>query len=252
MSAENQPIVILVEPQMGENIGACARAMLNCGLEHMRIVKPRDGWPNPAAVANAAGADKVLDGVVLYDDLRAAVADCQAVYVTIAWAQNQIKPVITPRQLAGEARTRCGQGQRVAFVFGRERTGLHSDEISLGTAICTVPLNPDFASLNLAQAVLLMAWEWRMAADATPPRVLVTNKTVPATRGMLMNFLDHLNGALVETGFLGLPAKRPTMIRNIRNIFTRLDWTEQEINTLHGMIVKLRGQGRSKGVSGEN
>lgn len=240
------PIIVLVEPQMGENIGAVARAMLNCGLTQLRIVKPRDGWPNPAAVAMSAGADGVLEAATLHDSLDEAIADCQASYATIAWAQHQVKPVITPRALAGELRQRQDAGQRVAVVFGRERTGLHSDEIALTNAICTVPLNPDFASLNLGQAVLLVAYEWWIARQDTPPRHLVTNESPLASRAMLGNFIRHMLEELEDTGFLALPEKRPIISRNIRNMFTRFDWTEQEINTLHGMLVKLAGRPRKR------
>jgi tRNA/rRNA methyltransferase len=231
---------------MGENIGAVARAMLNCGLTRLRLVCPRDGWPNPAAEAMAAGADIVLAGVEVFDSLEDAVADCQAIYATIAWAQHQVKPVITPRALATELRARETQGQRTAVIFGRERTGLHSDEIALTNAICTVPLNPDFASLNLGQAVLVVAYEWWIAATQMPARNLVTNESPVASRGMLGNLIRHLLEELQETGFLALPAKRPVISRNIRNMFTRFDWTEQEVNTLHGILVKLAGRTRKR------
>ncbi len=246
MPLQTRPIIVLVEPQMGENIGAVARAMLNCGLTDLRIVRPRDGWPNPAAVAMAAGADIVLEGAVLFDSLDAAIADCQAAYATIAWAQHQVKPVITPRALAGELRAREQANQRVAVVFGRERSGLHSDEIAQTNAICTVPLNPDFASLNLGQAVLLIAYEWWIAGQDVIARRLVTNESPVASRGMLANFLRHLLEELDQTKFLALPAKRPIITRNIRNMFNRFDWTEQELNTMHGMLVKLVGRRRSR------
>ncbi len=239
MAASPGPAVVLVEPQLGENIGAAARAMLNFGLGDLRLVRPRDGWPNPKAAAAASGADAVIEAARLYDSTAAAIADLAHVYATTARDRQMIKPVVTARQAAAELRERVGRGLAVGLLFGPERTGLGNDDLSLADTVVAVPSNPAFASLNLSHAVVLLGYEWFMAGDATPARRLVTNQTRPAAKAELLNFFDHLERELDACGFLRNFEKRPSMVRNIRNIFQRADLTEQEIQTLHGIVKEL-------------
>jgi tRNA/rRNA methyltransferase len=235
----NGPAIVLVEPQLGENIGTAARAMLNCGLADLRLVRPRDGWPNRKAVAAASGADAVIESVRLFDSTAEAIADLNRVYATTARHRGQIKPLVTPRQAAAEMRAALGRGEKAGVLFGPERTGLHNDDIPLADTILQVPLNPAFSSLNLAQAVLLVGYEWFQAGSDAPPRRLVTNQTGPASKAELLNFFAHLEKELIECGFLRNAEKRPSMVRNIRNIFQRAEPTEQEIRTLHGIVKEL-------------
>lgn len=233
------PAIILVEPQLGENIGTAARAMLNCGLTDLRLVRPRDGWPSPKAVAAASGADDVIRNARLFDSTTAAIADLNRVYGTTARHRGMIKPVVTPRRAAIEMHAAEGRGEKVGVLFGPERTGLLNDDIPLVDTILQVPLNPAYSSLNLAQAVLLVGYEWFQAAVDVPPRALVTNETRPATKAELLNFFAHLEKELDDCGFLRHADKRPVMVRNIRNMFQRANLTEQEIRTLHGIIKEL-------------
>jgi tRNA/rRNA methyltransferase len=233
------PAIILVEPQLGENIGTAARAMLNCGLTDLRLVKPRDGWPSEKARSAASGADKVIDGARLYETTSEAIADLSRVYATTARQRGMVKRVVTPRRAAGEMRKAAAGGQKIGILFGRERTGLENDDIALADAVIAVPLNPGFASLNLAQAVLLVGYEWFQAADKTPANQLVVNETRPATKAELLNFFQQLEKRLVESGFLRNVEKRPSMVRNIRNLFQRAGLTHQEVRTLHGIVSDL-------------
>lgn len=233
------PAIILVEPQLGENIGAAARAMLNCGLTELRLVNPRDGWPNDMALANASGAVEVIEGARLFDSTEGAIADLTRVYATTARPRDMVKVVETPRFAAAEIRARIAAGERVGILFGPERTGLVNDDIALADAVICVPLNPAFSSLNLGQAVLLVGYEWFQSADETPPRQLVTNATRPAEKAELLNFFAHLERELDASGFLRNVEKRPSMVRNIRCLFDRAGLTEQEIQTLHGIVKEL-------------
>ncbi|MBX6322514.1 MAG: RNA methyltransferase [Rhodospirillaceae bacterium] len=243
------PVVILVEPQLGENIGAAARAMLNCGLGELRLVRPRDGWPNPKARAAASGADAVIDAATVHADLPAAIGDLNRVYASTARPRQMIKPVVTPRQAAAELRQFIAAGERVGVLFGPERSGLDNDALALADTLVTVPLNPAFASLNLAQAVLIIGYEWFQAGDATPPRQLVTNQTRPATKEELLGFFQHLERECDLSGFLRNAEKRPSMVRNIRNIFQRAALTHQEVQTLHGIVKDLANK-RERGRHG--
>ncbi|WP_029006926.1 RNA methyltransferase [Azospirillum halopraeferens] len=236
------PTVILVEPQLGENIGACARAMLNCGLTELRLVRPRDGWPNEKAVAFASGADRVLDDARLFDSTAEAVADLQVVYATTVRTRGMIQEFVTPRVAAGEMRAHHTAGHRVGVMFGPERTGLVNDDLTLADKLITVPLNPSFASLNLAQAVLLIGYEWFQTGEIPPDRVLHTGQTRPATKAELLNFFEHLEGELDRTGFFTTPEKRPSMLRTLRNAWERMQMTEQEVRTFHGVIAALTGR----------
>lgn len=236
------PAIVLVGPQLGENIGASARAMLNCGLEDLRLVAPRDPWPNPAARPAASGADRVLDSAKLFADCGAAIADLHRVYATTARPRDLAKHVVTPRQAAAEMRQQIDAGQRVGILFGRERIGLLNDELTLANAIVTVPLNPSYSSLNLAQAVLLMAYEWRLSGDSSQPRVLERAGSPPASQAQMASFFDHLEVALDATGFFKTDELRPSLVRNLRNLFQRADLSDQEVRTLHGVITSLVGR----------
>lgn len=239
MSAPGGPAVVLVAPQMGENIGAAARAMLNFGLTDLRLVRPRDGWPNVKAVAAAVGATAVLDRVRVFTDLGAAIADRRYVVATTARTREFVKPVVTPRRAAADLRSAETAGTPAALVFGPERTGLENDEAVLADALVTIPTNPDFASINLAQSVLLMAYEWFQAADRTDETRLDPGGSRPATRDELLNFFAHLERELDQTPFLANRQQRPAMVRNLRALFLRAAPTEQEIRTLHGVVAEL-------------
>jgi tRNA/rRNA methyltransferase len=242
------PAVILVQPQLGENIGSTARAMLNCGLTELRLVAPRQGRINARAYAMASGAGAVLDNAVIHPDLPAAIGDLHWVYATTARPREMLKPVATPRQAAEEMRQRVGEGARVGILFGPERTGLESDDVALAQTIISAPLNPDFSSLNLGQAVLLVAWEWLMAGDATPPLAFDTGRTFPATRQEMIGLFDHLEAELDAAGyFANIEHKRDSMVRNLRNSFQRGPLLEQDVRTLRGVIKALaNGRARTK------
>ncbi|MEM7506336.1 MAG: RNA methyltransferase [Pseudomonadota bacterium] len=236
------PVMVLVEPQLGENIGAAARAMWNFGLRRMRIVNPRDGWPNPAAVANASGAGALLDEARLFDSTAEAIGDCQMVYATTARPREMTKRVLTPEAAMAEAAGLMAEGQKVGVLFGRERTGLENADIVAANAIVSVPVNPAFASLNLAQCVLLMSYEWRRLHDATPPEETVVNSTEIAPMAAsedVGRLLDHLVGELDGAEFFFPEKKRPSMLANLENLFRRAPLTDQDVRTLWGVIRAL-------------
>ncbi|HYM04148.1 MAG TPA: RNA methyltransferase, partial [Stellaceae bacterium] len=235
------PAIILVDPQLGENIGTAARAMLNCGLTELRLVRPRDGWPSEKAVSAASGADVVLDNAQLFDRVEDAVADLRHVYATTARDRDMVKRVVTPRLAAGEMRRFVAAGEGCGILFGRERSGLVNDDVALADTVLTVPLNPGFSSLNLAQAVLLMGYEWFAAGDASPGELLSTGHSRPATKEEFLRFAEHLEEELDNHGFMRTEEKRPTMVRNLRNLFQRAQCTEQELRTLHGIVTALAG-----------
>lgn len=235
------PAVVLVNPQLGENIGTAARAMFNTGMTDMRLVGPRDGWPSEKAKRTASGADPVLNAARLYPTIGEAVADLRHVYATTARDRGMVKRILTPREAAAEMRARMAAGEGCGILFGPERMGLLTDDVSLADTIISVPLNPRFSSLNLAQAVLLVGYEWYQAGDATPPAQLPMGKTEPATKKQLYAFFEHLEEALDASGFLRNAEARPSMIRNIRTMFERAELTEQEIRTLHGVITAFAG-----------
>ncbi|MGQ0562460.1 MAG: RNA methyltransferase [Gemmatimonadota bacterium] len=233
------PAVILVGTQLAENIGMTARAMLNCGLTDLRLVRPRPQWPNERAAAAAAGADAVLDGARIFGTTAEAIADLHYVYATTGRAREIVKPVVTGRAAAAEIRERGARAERSGLMFGPERTGLENDDVTLAQSILRVPLNPEYGSLNIAQAVLLAAYEWHLAADATPARVAPDSMAESATSGEVNEFLDRLEAELVECGFLRNPEMRPTMVRNIRAIFMRAGLMTHEVRTLHGIVTGL-------------
>ena len=236
------PAIILVEPQLGENIGTAARAMLNCGLTDLRLVNPRDGWPNNKAVSASAGADVVVENARVYRHTADAIADLSHVFATTARPRDMVKAVATPRGAAGLIRAAEARDERCGVLFGRERTGLANHDVMLAGTIITVPLNPGYTSLNLAQAVLLVGYEWYLAADATPPVHTPLGDTRPANAAELAGFFDHLDRELDRTGFYRTEQMRPSMQRNLHAIFHRAQLTEQEVRTLRGLISRLTGR----------
>jgi tRNA/rRNA methyltransferase len=245
--ATGAPAVILVEPQLGENIGAAARAMMNFGLSEMRLVNPRGAWPNKKAVEMSSGAESVLEAARLFETTAEATADLQRLYATSARERDMVKPCLTMREAAAAWRANAADEERCGILFGRERTGLENEDIALADAIVTIPANPAHASLNLAQSVLVAGYEWyQLAAD--PEAIRRTRKGArPATREELYGLFAHLEGELDATGFLRLEHKRPRMVRNLRNIFARASLTDQEVRTLRGVIVSLTKYARGGG-----
>lgn len=232
------PAVILVEPQLGENIGMVARAMANFGLAELRLVAPRDGWPNEKARAASSGAVHIVDAARVYDDLESAIADLRYVYATTARPRDLIKPVDGPAEAAAKLRGFFRRGTACGVLFGRERWGLQNDELALADAIVTFPVNPGFASLNIAQAVLLMAYEW-MKTRGGDEAAFRAPEAPPAPRQDLVSLLEHLEGALDEANYFHPPEKREKMLLNLKNIFTHAGLKEQEIRTLRGVIAAL-------------
>jgi tRNA/rRNA methyltransferase len=237
------PAIVLVRPQLSENIGTAARAMLNCGLTDMRVVAPRENWLSERAFAAASGADRVLLAAKCFDTTAEAVADLNRVWATTGRNRFMVKPVDTPRQAAAVMREIIPAGQRCGALFGPERTGLENDDVALADTVLTVPLNPGYCSLNLAQAVLVVSYEWFQAGveGTLPPMTKGASKGEggPAPKEKLQVFFDHLERELDECGFLRIPDKRPVMVRNLRNMFQRAQLTGQEIQTLHGVVHEL-------------
>ena len=233
------PAVVLVEPQLAENVGFAARAMLNCGLTELRLVRPREDFPNEKARAAASGADVVLDRARVFADLASAVADLQRVYAATTRTRDMLKPVVTPGRAATDMRAAAATGDRCGVVFGPERSGLTNDQLAFADAVLTVPLNPAFASLNLAQAVMVVGYEWFRTGDETPPVRGPGGGTRTATKAELLGFFEHLEAELDACGFLHPPEMRPTIVRNLRNLFQRADLTEQEVRILRGVISGL-------------
>ncbi|TMJ25943.1 MAG: RNA methyltransferase, partial [Alphaproteobacteria bacterium] len=222
------PIIVLVEPQLGENIGAAARAMANFGLARLRLVSPRDGWPNMHARRSASGADHVLDTAALYDSVSAAIADCTLVLATTARAHDQAKPVLAPEGAVSLLARHVAAGENVAVLFGRERHGLENDEVALADRIVTFPVNPAFASLNLAQAVALIAYEWFKLASGGALPFAMPSKSPPAGKQQIETFFTHLEQELDRIEYFRPLDKRATMLVNLRNIFARMQPTQQD------------------------
>ena len=244
------PAVVLVNPQLGENIGTAARAMANFGLHELRLVSPRDGWPNEKALTAASGANWIIAEATVHDTLADALKDMHYVYATTARPRGMTKEVITPEQAGNGMRLRIGRGEKIALLFGRERWGLDNDEVSLADVIVTAPVNPAFASINIAQAVLLMGYEWfkdqaQTLGQRTPELAalegpgLQTPDTRPATKEELFGFIAHLEHELDAAGFFKTEAKKPGMLINIRNLFGRAALTEQEVRSLRGIVSSL-------------
>ncbi len=238
------PVIILVEPQLGENIGMAARAMLNCGLVDLRLVRPRDGWPSDEAAAAAAGADEVLERARLFETTNEAIADLNLVFATTARARDMTKRIVTPGQAANEIRAAGdtpGDTEWLAGVlFGPEAKGLTNDDLALCDAVVMAPVNPAFSSLNLAQAVFCIGYEWVLAGlDGPASELAAPKETRAAAKAELLGLFEHLERELDASGFLRVTEKRPVMVRNLRNIFQRSGLTEQEIRTLRGVITSL-------------
>jgi tRNA/rRNA methyltransferase len=243
------PVIILVEPQLGENIGAVARAMANFGLSRLRLIKPRDGWPNIRAKRSASGADRVLEQAGLYDTIEAAIADCTAVLATTARAHDQAKPVIGGADAAQVLAPRVAAGETVGILFGRERYGLRNEEVALADQIVTLPVNPAFASLNLAQAVVIVAYEWFKLAGGGALPFVMPRKSAPAPREQLLAFFSDLERELDKVEFFRPEEKHATMTINLRNIIHRMQPTQQDIQTLHGVILAI-AEGRKGPAKG--
>lgn len=242
------PAIVLVEPQLGENIGMAARAMGNFGLTDLRLVKPRDGWPSLKAQRAAAGADHIIEAAKLFPTLEAAIADCTLTFATTARAHYQAKPVLSPEAAATEMQRELAASGRVAILFGRERYGLENQEIAIADRIVTFPVSPDFASLNLAQAVLLIGYEWFKHGSGVLP--FATNlRSERAGQEQLQSFFDALVTALDRVEFLRPPEKRDTMLVNLRNIFARMEPTKQDLQTLSGVVGAL-AEGRKGPAKG--
>ncbi|MBM6595945.1 RNA methyltransferase [Microvirga pudoricolor] len=238
-----KPIIILVEPQLAENIGMVARAMANFGLSELRLVSPRNGWPKKGAHSAASGATHVLERAKLFETAREAVADLNYVLATTARERGQMKRVRGPDAAMAEAKARLSAGQGVGILFGRERTGLENDEISLADAIVTFPVDPQFASLNLAQAVLLISYEWQRAETGGALPFAGEARAAPAPREMLASFFDFVETELEAVGYYP-EGKKPIMARNMRDMFHRQEMTEQDVRTLRGAIRALAERNR--------
>jgi len=238
------PVIILNEPQLAENIGAVARVMANFGLADLRMVRPRDGWPQERAWPSASGADWPLDNARIFETLQDAVADLTLVLATTARPREATLPVITPRDAAARTGARIDAGGAVGLLFGGERAGLGADDIALCQAIVTIPIDPKFHSLNLAQAVAINAYEWRLTQDAGPPQRF-GEAPLPAEQAVVRGFYEQLEGELDAAGFFHPPEKRPSMVRNLRVAFGRANLSDQEVRTLRGVVTALsKGRGR--------
>jgi tRNA/rRNA methyltransferase len=238
--AKDAPAIILINPQLGENIGMAARAMLNNALGDLRLVAPVHGWPNKHAIKPSAGAEVVLDAVQVFYDTKQAVADLSHVYATTARDRDMTKRVLTARAAAYEMRGVIKAGGKPGLIFGRESWGLNNDDVALADTLVTIPMNPAFSSLNLAQAVLLVGYEWFQSGDETEGvDERIPKNTRLANKDELVGMFEHLEAELDDCGFLRLPEKRPTMVNNIRNMFQRANMTEQEVRTFRGIISGL-------------
>ena len=240
--AASPPVIVLVRPQLGENIGKSARAMLNFGLTEMRLVAPRDGWPNPAAGPAASGADIVLERARVFATAADAVADCSIVYAATVRRRELVMPTVTPDAMASAI---AATSARSAILFGPERSGLETEEVALAGAIVTVPINPEFASLNLAQAVILLAYEWsRTVTLAIPPDKV---PEPPAPHGELDGLISQLDEALEAKGYFHPPARQQATRNTLRTIFTKTGWSSREIKAVRGIIRALERPPRTRG-----
>ncbi len=235
------PVIVLVRPQLGENIGKAARAMLNFGLTEMRLVAPRDGWPNPSAGPAASGADIVLEKAQLFETVAEAVADCAEVYATTVRKRGVTKPVVTPEEAAVAIRAAPG---RSAILFGPERSGLETDDVALARTIVTVPINPEFGSLNLAQAVILVAYEWSKGMRLESPPA--TELDPPAPQDELDGMIGQLDAMLEASGYYFPPDRVPATRRTLRTLLTKPGWSSQELRTLRGVLSALDGKKRHR------
>ena len=244
------PAIVLVRPQLAVNIGMCARAMANFGLSDLRLVAPREVWPpsgasQKAAFAAAAGGEKILEAALLFETVEQAVLDLNFLWATTARERDQFKPVKTPAEALPECAYRMARGEKHGVLFGPERTGLSNDEVALASAIITFPVNPAYASLNLAQAVLLIGYEWTRAITGSNPPFAMVQRSPPAPRDLILSFFGYLEGELERSGFFRPESKKRVMQRNLRNMFHRMQLTEQDVQTLRGVVVRLAEGQRS-------
>jgi tRNA/rRNA methyltransferase len=232
--AINKPLIVLVRPQLGQNIGKAARAMLNFGLTEMRLVAPRDGWPNPDAGPAASGADVVLEQARVFPTVHEAIADCSTVFASTVRRRDLVMPVVGPAEMADSI---AASGQRSAILFGPERSGLETEEVALANAIVTVPINPEFASLNLAQAVILLAYEWSKRTELAQPPAKELEPVAP--HGDLEGLINQLDEALQAKGYFHPPSRTQATRNTIRTIFTKTGWSSREIKAVRGIIRAL-------------
>jgi len=241
MASELAPVIVLVRPQLGQNIGKAARAMLNFGLTELRLVDPRDGWPNPGAGPAASGADIVLEQAQVFTTVAEAIADCSIVYASTVRRRDLMMPVISPAEMADAI---AASPARSALLFGPERAGLETDEVALANAIVTVPINPEFASLNLAQAVILLAYEWsKTSALAQPP---AKDLEPPAANSELEGLISQLDRALMAKGYFHPPERTEATRNTLRTIFTKTGWSSREVKAVRGIIRALSSPPRRR------
>lgn len=231
-----KPVIVLVRPQLGQNIGKAARAMLNFGLTEMRLVAPRDGWPNPEAGPAASGADLVLKDALIFDTTEDAIADCSKVFASTVRRRDLVMPVVGPSQMADEITRSSG---RCAILFGPERSGLETEDVALASSIVTVPINPQFASLNLAQAVILLAYEWSKRSDLAQPTIKEIEP--PAPHAELEGLIVQLNEELAAKGYFHPPSRTQATKNTLRTIFTKPGWSSREVKAIRGVIRALSG-----------
>ena len=240
MSAD-KPVIVLVRPQLGQNIGKAARAMLNFGLTEMRLVAPRDGWPNPDAGPSASGADVVLEQAAVFDTVQEAIADCSTVYASTVRRRDLIMPVVTPEVMANEIVASAG---RTAILFGPERSGLETEDVALASSIVTVPINPQFGSLNLAQAVILLAYEWSKQSELSSPTI--KELEAPAPHGEVEGMITQLDQELDAKGYYHPVARKQVTQNTIRTILTKTGWSSREVKAMRGIFRALVGPSRDR------
>jgi tRNA/rRNA methyltransferase len=241
VSAANKPVIVLVRPQLGQNIGKAARAMLNFGLTEMRLVRPRDGWPNPEAGPAASGADVVLEQAAVFETVEEAIADCNQVFASTVRRRDLVMPVLGPEEMAERITSTPGKS---AILFGRERSGLETEEVALANAIVTVPINPDFGSLNLAQAVILLAYEWSKRIQLSQPTSREAESAAP--HGDLEGLIGQLNAELDAKGYFHPPSRTQATKNTLRTIFTKAGWSSREVKAVRGVIRALVGPARER------
>ena len=241
MTAATKPVIVLVRPQLGQNIGKAARAMLNFGLTELRLVAPRDGWPNPDAGPSASGADVVLKQAQVFDTTEAAIADCSLVFASTVRRRDLVIPVLRPEEMADSI---AGSRERSAILFGAERSGLETEEVALANAIVTVPINPQFASLNLAQAVILLTYEWSRRSDLAQPTAKALE--TPAPHGELEGLIGQIDEELEAKGYFHPPSRTQATKNTIRTIFTKTGWSSREVKAVRGIVRALVGPPRRR------
>jgi len=237
-----KPVIVLVRPQLGQNIGKAARAMLNFDLTEMRLVAPRDGWPNPDAGPAASGADIVLEEAQVFDSVEAAIADCSTVFASTVRRRDLVMPVVGPEEMADRI---VASPERSAILFGPERSGLETEDVALANAIVTVPINPEFGSLNLAQAVILLAYEWSKRSELAQPTV--KDLEPPAPHGEVEGLIGQLNEELEAKGYFHPPSRTQATKNTLRTIFTKTGWSSREVKAVRGVLKALVAPARNRG-----